>query len=241
LASFPEVTLRDRLGGLLTLPAIGYGDDGYFPSRPNGGVSLEPGVAIGAASSAASRGQAVLKIETWGAGRVPTPIASMDIMLPDGAGRLVERFSPPWSGCQGDGCLPPWIEISSFQLPDQPSPPPPPTQFAVSYHAPPQARLGTNLSYTVTLTNVSGHEITLEHCPGYSESLLGMASLERHLLNCGTVRTFRAAESHTFAMELLLPATAAATLTSALLSWIIDLPNVSENASGQPRVEIVAR
>ena len=101
--------------------------------------------------------------------------------------------------------------------PEPPSPPPaPPVQFAVTHRAPQQGRLGRDLIDSVTLTNVSGHAITFDSCPGYSESLTRIASLERHQLNCGRrARTFGAGQSRMFAMRLLLPATAAADVTTA--------------------------
>jgi hypothetical protein len=240
LAGFPEVILRDRFGRVLARPPVGYGDDGFFPTNPNGGVAVEPAVPSGPPNSPAVAGQAVLAVQFLGLGSFPTPIATMEVRLPEGGGGMLKSFSPPWRGCVGEGCLQDGIGVSSFQWPEPQSPPPASSaRFAVTYRGPQQVRLGRDLIYSVTLTNVSGHAITLDSCPGYSESLTRIASLERHRLNCGPARTFGAGQSRTFAMRLLLPATAAADVTTTLLSWVIDLPFTSRDEAGPASVRIV--
>jgi hypothetical protein len=240
LAGLPKVILHDRFGRILPRPSVGYGDDGFFPTSPNGGVALEPGVPIGPANSPAVDGQALLDIQFLSMGSFPTPIATIEVRLPEGGGGLLTSYSLPWRGCMGEGCLDVGIGISSFQWPEPPSSPPaPPVQFARTYRVPPQARLGRDLVYSVTLTNVSGHAITMDTCPGYSESLTRIASLERHRLNCGPARTFGVGQSRSFAMRLLLPATAASDVTTALLSWVIDLPFTSGDEAGPASIRIV--
>jgi hypothetical protein len=164
----------------------------------------------------------------------------MEIRLPQGGGTMVKRFVPPLAGLVSRGCLTSGIMVSSFQRPPTGPPPPPPVDLSVRYNLPPSARLGHDLLYSVTLTNASGHTITLNTCPGYAEGLDGVGAQERHLLNCAPARFLQPGETRTFAMRLLVPATVRRGLRGDAVSWTIDLPFVSASVLGTSRhVELV--
>jgi hypothetical protein len=84
------------------------------------------------------------------------------------------------------------ITVSSFQIAGYP--PVHGTDLEVAYELPVAARVATTLVYAVTLTNASGHLLTFDPCPGYTESLsaaqvdlpenAGAGSEQRYLLNC---------------------------------------------------------
>jgi hypothetical protein len=115
-----------------------------------------------------------------------------------------------------------------FVVPGSPAPPEPdpvdtlPIDVTIS-PLPPTPPGGT-LEYTVTLTNVSAYEKTLNlaaFCPTYMERLFlpgAGAAIETHLaLNCGPAGVLQPNGSVTFAMRLPIPADA--TPGTASLTW----------------------
>jgi hypothetical protein len=164
----------------------------------------------------------------------------MEIRLPHGGGTLVKRFVPPLAGFVTQGCLTSGIMVSSFQRPPTGPPPPPPVDLTVRYSLPPSSRVGHDLVYGVALTNVSGHLITFNACPGYTEGFDAIGAQERHLLNCAPARSLQPGETRTFAMRLLVPATVRRGLRGDAVSWTIDLQLVSANVPETSRyVELV--
>jgi hypothetical protein len=101
------------------------------------------------------------------------------------------------------------ITVSSFQIAGYP--PVHGTDLEVAYELPVAARVATTLVYAVTLTNASGHVLTFDPCPGYTESLsaaqvdlpenAGAGSEQRYLLNCLAAPALDIGASRTFAMR----------------------------------------
>jgi hypothetical protein len=110
-----------------------------------------------------------------------------------------------------------------------------PDRFAsveVAIEAPDSARRGTDLVYTVTLTNYLG-PVSLTPCPIYSEVLGSITATYR--LNC-TMSTLSSG-SLRFEMRLSIPADMTAGPTD--LRWQIDEPGVIDNISDKVTVTLV--
>jgi hypothetical protein len=91
----------------------------------------------------------------------------------------------------------------------------------------------------MTLTNASGHVLVFSPCPGCTESLKAFGSVERHLLNCAAAPSLEPGASRTYAMEIRVAQNPAiATNQQEVLSWYIDRPFNSENASGPAMIAV---
>lgn len=82
-------------------------------------------------------------------------------------------------------------------------------QWKVSMDAQAPFVAGKTVSFTVTLTNVSGAPIVFDTCPTYDEGF-APDGLVAYQLNCGPVGTVEAGASVTFAIRFTVPATTAA-------------------------------
>ena len=231
LRGFPtSVHLLDAGGHGVTQYRLALVDGGYIPSYANAGVELLPGIASGGPNDPVS-GQAYLLLQmavpVCGSAQVATVVVTMR----DGG---LFRFHAPFGGVQVPGCAPTQqypVMVSSFQQPgyQPPTQTTPPSNIEVSISAPSPGRLGGELDYTVTLTNISHQILYFTPCPGYGEAIKGVV-VGRYLLNCAAVPSLRAGESRTFAMALPLPKVAP-TVSTYLLSWLIDGPYVETQLS----------
>lgn len=84
-----------------------------------------------------------------------------------------------------------------------------PSSLLVTLTAPPTARLGSDLSFVVTLTNPTGRTVALDPCPNYMMSVsLKIVAVGSHQLDCtdgqGQTRIVAAGASLSFAMRLPL-------------------------------------
>ena len=79
-------------------------------------------------------------------------------------------------------------------------------QWQVSMQVPDHIVAGKTVSFTVTLTNVSGAPIVFDTCPTYDEGFTP-DGLVGYQLNCGPVGTVQPGASVTFAMRFNVPST----------------------------------
>jgi hypothetical protein len=93
------------------------------------------------------------------------------------------------------------------------------SQLTGSISAPAEITAGQTLSYIVTLTNPTAHDIKLDPCPSYSEGLKGHGD-ETYLLNCDAQEVIPAQSSTDFAMRLAVPA---AVTGNTYLGWILNV------------------
>jgi Protein of unknown function (DUF4232) len=130
------------------------------------------------------------------------------ISLPNGGGPIDLRLAPLETPCGG-------VSVSEFGVPAlaEPTPEPSISPMTARIDAPPTVRAGTTLSYTVTLSNPSGADVSLVPCPSYTEAV-GSGSSSRWVgtvryyeLNCDTIHAIPAGGSVTFEMRLALPKT----------------------------------
>ena len=103
--------------------------------------------------------------------------------------------------------------------------------------APGTLRNGAVLDYTVTLTNVSGHTLRFDPCPGYAEGLKG-AVVANYELNCAAVPELAAGKSRTFAMELQLNGATRVDDGTYQLDWLIDMPFVEDQVTGPTNIVV---
>lgn len=237
LTGFPgAVHLYDRSGAAVNEYQVSLTDGGYIPTETNGGVALMPGTPDGAARSAATSGQAILVLKTLALMCGHATVASVRVVLADGgAFTLPIGFGPDTNG----DCVSSGVDVSSFQMPGSPPPTPPSlSDLTVAYTVPTILHPGTTLSYTVTLTNVTGHELLFSPCPGYTEGLKEFGSVERHLLNCAAAPSLAPGASRSYSMEVRVPVDPQFATSQATLSWYIDRPFQSENASGPAAIAV---
>ncbi len=141
-----------------------------------------------------------------------------------------------YGDCQSPKQSPPIM--SSFQLPGYPpAQTTPPTDLDVSVSVAGSVRNGGTLDYSVTLTNVSGHTLRFDPCPGYAEAIKGIA-IARYELNCAVVPALAPGESRTFAMELSLTNAPRVDDGTYPLDWLIDLPFVEGEVAGETSVVV---
>jgi hypothetical protein len=79
----------------------------------------------------------------------------------------------------------------------------------VSIQAPASAHRGSNVDYTVTLTNLSGRDYDMRPCADYVESFDWKKVGQTYQLNCLPVTTIRPGGSATFSMRAEVPASLA--------------------------------
>ena len=121
------------------------------------------------------------------------------------------------------------LAVGAFQA-VEPLVQPTPTPHSFTYRValPATVRAGSNLSYTVTLTNTTADPVAFsDPCPMYHEDLYfghagGGPPLGKHIyaLNCQSVRVIAPHTSVTFAMVLDVPASA--TIGEYILLWAPD-------------------
>jgi len=148
------------------------------------------------------------------------PLASaLVIGLPGGGGQFRIAYST-------EGALNPMCQSSSstfksmFRGPLSPAGSLwPYLSVAVELHAPLQAKLGTRITYYVTLTNRGNRDYDMEPCPDYIESINGKQFPATYQLNCAEVGRLRPAASVTFQMEFDMPPSISG--GSQNLSWYL--------------------
>lgn len=182
---------------------------GQFAARPVlGAASLPPGFPLIAirpgeraflglfwsnwcgGDAAKVRGFRLLIILGHGLGRFTVP----------GHFALSPRCDAPNAGSR--------IGVQPF-LPPSPPEPPPPKHLPLALdviRVPPSAAPGERIRYTVTLRNRSGDALEFRKCPSYRQGIDGFT--ERRVLNCRPVGRLAPGERVTFAMRLVVPATA---------------------------------
>lgn len=153
-------------------------------------------------------------------------VTAVLVTLPDGSGPVrATRMDPGFSGVPR--CDVPaagsTLTASAFQPAEPTAPAPKPVGVAVA--APSVAAPGSELDYTVTLTNVGPEPVALDPCPFYTESIFaGGAALKaadrRLLLNCAGAGSAIAPGSTTLQMRDVVPADAP--VGPAELRWTLD-------------------
>lgn len=104
------------------------------------------------------------------------------------------------------------VWVSQFGVPADavPATDAPPSPLTALITAPPTAKAGTTLTYSVTLSNTTGAAYSLSPCPAYTEfvgtgSTTWVATVLNYELNCDATPAIPARGSVTFQMRLALP------------------------------------
>lgn len=157
--------------------------------------------------------------QTTGGGECPSAeiAAAIRLELPNHGGALTlstahaTQLPVTIAPCHGS------IAVGAFQA-AAPSADTTPTPYPFSYRvdAPASVRVGDNLRYTVTITNVGQSPVAFsDPCPSYHEDLYPISAevgplpgKHLYLLNCQPVRRIAAGASVTFAMILDVPSMA---------------------------------
>jgi Protein of unknown function (DUF4232) len=105
------------------------------------------------------------------------------------------------------------VWVSQFGVPADavPATDTPLSELTAQITAPPTAKAGTTLTYSVTLSNTTGAAYSLSPCPAYTEfvgtgSTTWVATVLNYELNCDATPAIPARGSVTFQMRLALPA-----------------------------------
>jgi hypothetical protein len=183
---------------------------GSYFGDPGPPANIAPGDTAVVFISGASACQAVP------IGRPEQTFPRLRITLP--AGGFVDV-----AGDIGLGC---GVWVSAFGVPalQPPSSEPPMSPLVAHMDAPPTARAGQLLQYTVTLTNPTAETYILDPCPAYTEYVSSgaqgpwVATIRDYYLNCDVVREIAAHASVTYEMQLQLPADQPVT-TQVKLGW----------------------
>ena len=236
LAGTPAIEVFDMMGSRVPAPV-----SSIVQPPITGSVALVPGVAAGPEASPATQGQALLVL-AWPSNMCLTrDIASASIGLPNTQGNLTVGLRIPTSS--DGGCVSPQLSVSAFSSPTVVSPPNQTPDLTVAYNVPSSVVAGQTLTYSITLTNVSGRTISFGTCPGYTEALKQAQVAARYVLNCGPVGSLQTGVGVTFAMEFPIPAASAGSERSGdpdVLTWVLDPPLLSVNATGPARVLVTA-
>ncbi len=232
LKGVPQISVFDSSGA--RIDAVDKAG-GYMEITSSATVVMLPGKPLPTSGDAVP-GEAYLGFE-WEACRSTRQVSTIRITLPAGGGDVaigVQDIGSSRGGamatplCEGNE---PGVRVGSF-LPVESTPPTSPIaalQAAIEPHGP--ADPGTRYHYLVQLSNPTSDPIALDPCPGYRELLNDTVpkavTLETHELNCGVADAVPAHGSLTFAMEIAVPANAAA--APGILSWDLDVAGAESN------------
>lgn len=210
---FPKLALVTRQGTVVALQESN--DPGGIVG--NGGRDIPSGVLPANQPIPVPHvgGQnAYVLFEWYYCGGTPPDVVAVDLALPGGTRSvrvplLNEGLASGPSRCddpsQGRRLLVGPIQPpAADQFPTTQAP-----QWKVGMDAQAPFVAGKTVSFTVTLTNVSGKLIVFDTCPTYDEGFTPDA-LVAYQLNCGPVGPVEAGASVTFAMRFTIPATTAA-------------------------------
>ena len=221
------VELRDH-GGSLLLHDVASTDAVDARALPAGGTLV---ITIGFAD--------------WCLARPATPL-TLDVAM--ASGRVAVASAPaahdeiPVPACMSGGAPPaPAFFVDSLVAPPVPEPPASDPGDAlplrVDVAVPGSAVAGTDLAYTVTLTNidVGGKPVDLPGgCPSYVERLFlpdRRETTARYLLNCAGAGPIGAGESRTFEMRIAVPRDAG--VGQATLLW-----QLGDRGPNSPKVPV---
>ena len=104
------------------------------------------------------------------------------------------------------------VAVGRFGVPTKQPPPEVPSPLTAAIDAPETVRAAQDFVYTVTLTNTTDSDFSLDPCPVYEESLTTfdgpdiVTTVKAYRLNCATMSTIAAHASVTFEMLLAVPA-----------------------------------
>ena len=184
---------------------------------------------------------ATIGYNDWCAPPPAVPLRA-DVLIGADRVSVVARTPIPVPPCMSAPATPPpgMFFEKPFVVPGSPAPPEPdpadtlPIEVTISPL--PRTPPGGTLAYTVTLTNVSAYDKTLNlaaFCPTYTERLFlpgAGAAIETHLaLNCAPAGVLGANASVMFAMRLSIPADAMA--GTASLTWQLGTRGPAAKAS----------
>jgi len=211
------------IAGSTTMPTA-YSASLVLPggTTPPGPGLLEPG----------DQGRWWLSWTNWcGGDLVPTTLA---VTLPDGSGTVaaVPASSPPGPGmsgkprCDAPGA-PSSLTVTAFEY--QPPEPAPVEQQPASttITAPPTARIGQDVTFTVALTNLGDKAASFDPCPTYSEDLIVAGRRLKppadrdYALNCSVIES-ALAPGGTILLEMRYRIPATVPPGSAELLWSMD-------------------
>jgi len=200
LAPSPTLELRDAGGRLMATAPL-----------PSPAASAPILVPSGRAAAA------MLGFADWCLSPPAMPLR-LDLRVDGGAVKVDARSGIPVPGCMSAPQTPPPMMFldSPLSVPGNPiAPPPNPVDslpLRVTISAPATAAPGSELDYTVTISNQSTDGTAYDLaalCPEYSERLFlpgaRAATVTRHMLNCRPAGVLEAGLSLTFAMRLSIP------------------------------------
>ncbi len=210
---FADVTIVDVSGTVLAQAAGTEHRRTFFGDPPVVPILLLTGTpALVTAEGIAQQrpaGQAEFHVE-WYDCRSPKP-ATMTIDLPDGGGRLTVDYAvntPVSPACDAvNGGAPKLFLARGPFTPTGIVWPPQPVYlaFEATMSAPPKAKSGEALNFSVTVKNASPFDYVLDPCPDYLVELDWKIQIGRYQLNCTPVGHIAPSSSVTFEMRLKVP------------------------------------
>jgi hypothetical protein len=213
LEGYVDVTVLDRAGAVLARGTGKTGRGTFFPEGPVTELLMTTGTpklrAFGAHRPAGT-GQAYMNFSWYDCRELQA--AQLAIGLPDGGGtfRMPYPAKAAWYGACDSSRSYKAIQRGAL-MPSGTQWPPPPEYINVhvAIDAPASAAPGTDLTYYVTIHNLSTKAFDLLPCADYSEMLTPKENIADYRLNCGGVKAIAAGQRVTFEMRMTLPTTTA--------------------------------
>ncbi len=139
----------------------------------------------------------------------PLPIVRVDFRLPDQSVVQVPADPAKFQAPVDCRLLASWFGTPHHEVPEPAYPTDP---LVVTTTLPSRVRAGRVVDYTVTLTNPTGHAVSLTPCPSYEEAAISFAVQAKsdvvhvfYRLNCAGHRDVGAHSALTFAMQITAP------------------------------------